>query len=76
MTMEEFLREVLAIANEKFPDHRVLLLGSTDVNDGRQAEATIITNMEQDEVDLMFDTFRVDRVELEEDVEVERLRTH
>jgi hypothetical protein len=76
MTMEEFLREVLALASEQFPGHRVLLLGSTDIDDGRQAEATIMTNMEQEEVDLMFDTFRRDRVELEDDVEVERLRTH
>ena len=76
MSIEEFLREVLAMANEQFPDHRVLLLGATDVNDGRQAEATIMTNMEQDEVDLMFDTFRVEGVELEDDVEIERSRTH
>jgi hypothetical protein len=76
MTMEDFLREVLAIANEKFPEHRVLLLGSTDLDNGRQAEATIMTNMEQDEVDLMFATFRRDGVELEDDVEVEHLRSH
>jgi hypothetical protein len=69
MSIDDFLRDVLAQANDLFPEHRVLLLGSKDLDNGTQAEATIITNMEQDEVDLMFDTFRVDSIELKDDEE-------
>ena len=57
MTLDDFMRDTLRAAQEKFPDAGLLMVVVEDVDGTDEYEATMMTNMDPEEVNDVVSNF-------------------